>query len=437
VQNLPRPGRPDYSPASTARAVRAAYPPCAIADPTITWPRALWGRLTRPLQRIWESEDPFDDYALVHMASAAGDALVAIALADSIFFSLPVGEAKLRVALYLGLTMAPLAVAGPLLVPLLDRGGFRRAISFAAAAGRAVAAVYAAPRIASLLLFPASFAILVMSRVHAITKNGLTAAYAPGDLVRSNARLGRMAVLGVGLALPPGFLLLALAGATSVLYLAAGVYLLSALFTLFLRQPPEPRTAARTVERRGRIAELATAAAGSVGLRAAHGFLLFLVAFALRRAGDTASWLGVLMVGGATGHLLGDFLAPYLPRGIREEAIVLIALGAAGGAALFAFATFSLFTLTAFTFLAGTATRLGQLAFASLMQRSAPGGAHGRVFVRYEVLFQMAWVAGAFLPALLPIAFRPGVLILAAFYVAVGFAFFVRPRLFPGGTVVT
>jgi hypothetical protein len=63
------------------------------------------------------------------------------------------------------------------------------------------------------------------------------------------------------------------------------------------------------------------------------------------------------------------------------------------------------------------------------MQRSAPGGAHGRVFVRYEVLFQIAWVGGAFLPALLPIAFRPGVLILAAFYVAVGFAFFVRPRL--------
>ena len=391
----------------------------------------MWNWLTRPLQRVWESEDPFDDYALVHMASAAGDALVGIALADSIFFSLPVGEAKLRVALYLGLTMAPLAVAGPLLVPLLDRGGFRRAISFASGAGRAAAAIFAAPRIASLLLFPASFIILVLSRVHAITKNGLTAAYAPGDLVRSNARLGRMAVLGVVLALPLGFLLLSLGGATSVLYLAAGMYMLSTLFTLFLRQPPEPQPAAGRVERRGRIAELATAAAGSLGLRAAHGFLLFLVAFAIRRAGDPASWLGVLMVSGAIGHLLGDFLAPLLPRGIREEAVVLIALGAAGGAALFAFATFSLVTLAAFTMLAGAATRLGQLAFASLMQRRAPGGAHGRVFVRYEILFQMAWVGGAFLPAMLPIAFRPGVLILAAFYVAIGFAFFVRPHLEP------
>jgi hypothetical protein len=158
------------------------------------------------------------------------------------------------------------------------------------------------------------------------------------------------------------------------------------------------------------------------------------MAFAIRRAGDPASWLAVLMVGGATGQLLGDVLAPYLPRGIREEAVVLIALAAAGGAALFAFATFSLVTLAAFTLLAGTATRLGQLAFASLMQGSTPGGAHGRVFVRYEVVFQMAWVAGAFLPAMLPIAFRPGVLILAGFYVAVGFVFLVRPRATGTGT---
>ena len=47
------------------------------------------------------------------------------------------------------------------------------------------------------------------------------------------------------------------------------------------------------------------------------------------------------------------------------------------------------------------------------MQRAAPEGALGRVFVRYEVLFQLAWVAGAFLPGVLPIAFRTGILILA------------------------
>ncbi len=40
------------------------------------------------------------------------------------------------------------------------------------------------------------------------------------------------------------------------------------------------------------------------------------------------------------------------------------------------------------------------------MQRLAPGGSYGRVFVRYEVLFQLAWVGGALIPALAPIDFR-------------------------------
>jgi hypothetical protein len=54
------------------------------------------------------------------------------------------------------------------------------------------------------------------------------------------------------------------------------------------------------------------------------------------------------------------------------------------------------------------------------MQRYAPPGAQGRVFVRYEALFQLAWVAGAFAPALLMIDFRVGILILAAFYAVLG-----------------
>jgi len=48
------------------------------------------------------------------------------------------------------------------------------------------------------------------------------------------------------------------------------------------------------------------------------------------------------------------------------------------------------------------------------------------VFVRYEVAFQLAWVAGAFLPALLPISFHVGVIALASFYLALGLAFVLR-----------
>ena len=85
------------------------------------WERFLaWA--TGPIRAMWSSHLPLDAYALVHMGGAMGDALIAVALADSVFFSLPVGQAKLKVALYLVLTMAPLAVAAPVLVPLLANG---------------------------------------------------------------------------------------------------------------------------------------------------------------------------------------------------------------------------------------------------------------------------------------------------------------------------
>src|SRR5439155_17445335 len=138
----------------------------------------------------------------------------------------PVGPAKVKVALYLALAMAPPAFAAPLMVPLLDRGGFRRAISFGAGAGRAVVAVVAAPQFDTLLLFPLAFLLLVLSRVHAITKNGLTTAYAAhGEaLVQANARMNRMAVVSGAVAAIPGLIALKLGGAPAVLVLAAVAY---------------------------------------------------------------------------------------------------------------------------------------------------------------------------------------------------------------------
>src|SRR5439155_8555919 len=120
---------------------------------------------------------------------------------------------------------------------------------------------------------------------------------------------------------------------------------------------------------------------------------------------------------------------PRLPANVREEHVVLASLVAAGAGAVIAFRLFALPVLSLFAALAGMASEVGRLAFQSLMQRSAPSGAQGRVFVRYEVAFQLAWVAGAFLPAILPIPFRSGVLVLGLFYVALGLWFVFRPAL--------
>jgi hypothetical protein len=377
--------------------------------------------IVRPLRHLWVSDDPLDTYALVHLASAAGDALVAIALAGSVFFDLPIDQAKTKVALYLALTMAPLAVASPLLVPLLDRAGPRRAISLASAAGRAIVAVVAAQNIGSLLLFPLAFLLLVLSKVHAITKNGLTMAYAAPQeaLVRANARLGRVAVFGVVLASAPGLLLLKFASSRAVLVAAAGVYLVATSLNLRLPNPRVPREGAR-VGPRGSIPQLRAPAIGAAGLRAASGFLLFLLAFALRRSGEPAWWFAVLGGAGTIGAFAGDLVAPRLPASLREEAVVIACVVGAAIGAVIAFAWNSLPVLAAFALVVGMSGELGRLAFQSLMQQLAPGGAHGRVFVRYEVLFQLSWVAGALITAMLPIDFRAGFLILFGLYVVVG-----------------
>jgi hypothetical protein len=387
-------------------------------------------RAGRPFARLWHSREPLDAYALVHMSSVAGDTLVAVALADSVFFSLRPDDARLHVALYLGLTMAPLAFAAPLLVPLLDRGGFRRAISFAAAAGRVVAAILAAPKFHTLLLFPAAFVLLVLSKVHGITKNGLTMAYAPSTegLVGANARLGRLAAVGALLAVLPGVAMLKVGGAPAVLYLAAGVYGVSMLLNLRLPQPTPPPVSGE-VGRLGRVPSLAAPAAGNAALRGATGFLMLLLAFALRRSGEPAYWFGVLALGATAGTFLGDLVAPRLPSRVREEGVVVVALLAAGLVALIAFNLFQLGVLALFAVTAGAATEFGRLAFQSLMQRSAPQGAHGRVFVRYEVGFQLAWVAGAFVPAVIPIGFRLGILMMAAFYLLFGVWMVARRRM--------
>ncbi|HLA93710.1 MAG TPA: hypothetical protein VJO36_09255 [Actinomycetota bacterium] len=381
----------------------------------------LFEALFRPIARMWRSEDPLDTYGLAHLGSVAGDAMVAVALAGSVFFDIPVGEATSEVALYLVLTMAPLAIAGPFLVPLLDRAGPRRAISFGAALGRAVVCLYAAPRFGTLLLFPSALVLLVLAKVHGITRNGLAVAYAgPNEgLVRANARLGRIGVGGAILGAAPALALLKMGGASAVLYGASAAYAVAAMLNLRL---PHPRVAGGPAEvsKRGAIPQLAAPAIGAAGLRAASGFLLFALAFALRRGGEPTWWFGALAAAATAGGYLGNVIAPRLPSSLREEAVVVASVAAAGSGALVAFVAFELPVLAVFALVVGATSELGRLAFQTLMQRLAPGGAHGRVFVRYEVMFQLAWVGGALVPAVVPIDLRGGFLILAVLYLVAG-----------------
>ena len=259
----------------------------------------------------------------------------------------------------------------------------------------------------------------MLSKVHAITKNGLAVAYAgPNEgLVRANARLGRIATGGAVLAAGPAFALLQARRRRGRPVRRRG--------RLRDRRAAEPSPAAPAacrggqaeVTKRGAIPQLTAPAIGAAGLRAASGFLLFALAFALRRSGEPTWWFAVLAGSATAGAFLGDLIAPRLPgepaRGGRRDRLP---DRAPGSGATLSFFAFELVVLVLFATVVGASSELGRLAFQTLMQRLAPGGSYGRVFVRYEILFQLAWVGGALIPALAPIDFRDGFLILAALY---------------------
>ncbi|MDT7550924.1 MAG: hypothetical protein QOE84_3318, partial [Actinomycetota bacterium] len=73
----------------------------------------------------------------VHALHAAGDALVAVALAGTLFFSVPLGQARGRVARYLVLTRLPFSFLVPGAGPVLERRRRgRRNVGAATAGGR-------------------------------------------------------------------------------------------------------------------------------------------------------------------------------------------------------------------------------------------------------------------------------------------------------------
>lgn len=146
------------------------------------------------LNDLLDQNTPFGRLALTHVLSTAGDTLVTISLAGSLFFSISPDAAQSRVILYLLLTAAPFAVVAPLMGPVIDRSrGARRALVVASTGLRALVCIVMAGDIKSLLLFPLAFTMLVLSKVYLVTKGALVPVLAsrePIDPKRSgrNAR---------------------------------------------------------------------------------------------------------------------------------------------------------------------------------------------------------------------------------------------------------
>lgn len=363
----------------------------------------------------------FRNLAVTQAFSTAADTLVSIGLAGTLFFSVPTAEARGNVALYLLLTVAPFAVIGPVLGRLLDRApAATRTTLIVAALGRAVFAVAALGRLDSLWLFPMAFSLLVLSRVHGITRNALLplALDAPRTLVAANARLAWIGVLAGGLAGGIGLLSLTWFDANGPLALSAVAALLAAFFGRRLPEPDGAATRIRGQPRRPRRVhlprEVRLALLATAGVRVFNGFLLLLLAFELQQSDAGILDFGALLASAGAGYAVASRLVPLLARRVREEPMVLAALALTAAAAFSAGQWFGLLAAAALAGAAGIAWGFAKLAFDGLLQASVPAGRRGVAFTRSETVFSVAWVVGAILPTAIPMSAAVG-LALAGF----------------------
>ena len=406
----------------------------------------------RPKRKIVVS--PFVRLSRVHAFSAAGDAMVTVALAGSLFFNIDPSAARWRVGLYLALTIAPFSVISPLIGPIIDRyAGGRRIMILGINLLRVIVAILMIRNLDSLFLFPLAFAILVLQKSYAIAKAAVvpTTVSSNEELVEKNSRLALLSGIAGFVGAAPAALLQWIGGPGWSVLLAAIAFFSAAAASLRL---PKVKIAAEPEDEKERqelrSKGIVQAASGMGVLRGIIGFFTFLVAFAYRGGTDdldlsgigtaigaklheellgvdlgadgaSAIKLGAVIAFGVLGGLTGSVISPRLRVRIDEERILLGALLTTFIAALLGLWSGGISGALLVGFAVAISANTGKLAFDSIVQRDAPDANYGRSFARFETRFQLLWVIGALIPVIFTIPARLGFFMLS---IASGFAGF-------------
>ncbi|MGX1760024.1 MFS transporter [Streptomyces lydicus] len=393
----------------------------------------------------------------LHAVNSAGDVLITIALASTVFFAVPTDQARGRVALYLAVTMAPFALLAPVVGPLLDRVPHgRRAAMAGAMLARALLALTMSGAVATggLQLYPAALGVLVASKAYGVVRSAVVPRLLPPriSLVKANSRVTLAGLLATGVAAPTGAGL-QLLGPGWPLYGACAVFAAGTVLSFSL--PPKVDSAKGEVRARLASREASARSAGGVrrkpglrtvgpsvlhglqanaALRALSGFLTFFLAFVLREhplggLGAAAS-LGLVVVAAGAGNALGTAVGAWL-KARGPEPIVAAMLGLALCATVLAavfYPVLAVVVVPAAAAVAGLCQALAKLSLDAMIQRDVPEGVRTSAFARSETALQMSWVVGGAIGISLPLIGTLGMAV-AAGLVALGVVLAVRGLL--------
>jgi MFS family permease len=360
--------------------------------------------------------------------SSAGDAAVTIALAGTLFFSVPVGQARGRVALYLLVTMVPFALLSPLIGPLLDkfRSGRRYALAVTFGA-RAFLAWSMAGSVghASLWLYPAVFGVLIGARAFGVTRAAGVPRLLPASvpLVRANSWMNMSGLLASSVAGGLGAGVTHVLGPQWTLRAAAVIYAVGTVLSLRLPKrvdsAAEERPASMSetgpigMARRGaRPREGYVGPSVQMGLnanmafRGLSGFLTLFLAFLLRQnpiggLSDTAA-IGLVLGAAGIGSVLGTGVGALIKQRAPEVMLVFLLI-VQTVMMLVSTVAWTLPTVLATGLMTGFTQTLGKLGLDSMIQRDVPEDVASSAFARSETWLQLAWVAGGGLGIALPL----------------------------------
>ncbi|MFB9517902.1 MFS transporter [Streptomyces purpureus] len=356
----------------------------------------------------------------LHAVNGAGDVMITVALASTVFFSVPTDEARGRVALYLAITMAPFTLLAPVIGPLLDRVPHgRRAAMAGAMLTRAVLALTLSGAVATggLELYPAALGVLVASKAYGVVRSAVVPRLLPPgfSLVKANSRVTLAGLLATGIAAPIG-VGLQLVGPSWPLYGACALFLLGTYWAFTMPHKVDSAKGERKAhmlthgEKKPSLRTVGPSVLHGLQANAAHralsGFLIFFLAFLLRDhplGGQSAAVsLGIVGVAAGVGNACGTAIGSWL-RARAPELIVATMLTLALTAAVLASVFFGGLMVAALGATAGLSQALSKLSLDAMIQRDVPEVVRTSAFARSETLLQMSWVVGGAIGIALPL----------------------------------
>ncbi|WP_243791495.1 MFS transporter [Saccharopolyspora gloriosae] len=389
---------------------------------TLTRVAAWRGReLTRRAMRLFFSaahadgaaESGLARFTYAVMLNYAVDAAMAVALANTLFFSAATGESRDKVALYLLITVAPFAVIAPVIGPALDRLRQGRRTALAVSFGvRVLLATVMALNFDSWLLYPAALGCMVLSKSFGVLKAAMTPRVLPRaiNLATANSRLtifGLAAGGGFG-AVASGFAWLL--GSPGALWFMAALAALGSWLCLRVTSRVESSPGERDVAGRRRRTALSPhviiALWGNGGIRVLTGFLTLFAAFVIKEGTRQDPFMQVVLlgaVGGAAG--LGSFIGNAAGARMRfgaPDRLIVSCLGAALVITVCAAVLAGVPIAVAVGLVGATASALAKVCLDAVVQRDVTERARASAFGRSETILQLSWVFGGALGVLLP-----------------------------------